>query len=407
MDDLSKQIECVLAQHRKENIRESTLKLYQLGFNRLLRLAKSMGICSLTQVLENAFLADNLHTVTGRYSSTRHKLHKLCIRKLVEYNENAYRGWRRPLNRNIDKPGLPEYRQIHQAFLAQLHTEGKSKGTVESYRNISCKFLLFAEQSDVLRLEDISEKTVVDFFVALRASWAAESLRTAASGLRTFFRFIEVDESLLYALPRRLPRKTAIVDPLTEDEESRIWSYLAVQKLSMRDKAITGLIMLTGLRAVDVAGLQFNDVDWFCNTIYIVQSKTKKALVLPLLPRVGNDIAKYICLERPTSTSQHIFLTQKAPFRPIGRGLCYHIVSKILRRSEVPKRNCGLGPRFLRHHVASKMMNKGVSKSTISAVLGHTNPDSVDVYISTREDKLRSCNLPLDGIPMQMEVLRP
>lgn len=406
MDDLFKKIEGVLAQHRKENIKESTLRIYELGFSRLLKMGEAMGASSLTDALKDAFLDDNLHTVTGQYSSSRHKLHKLCIRKLLEYNVDVYNG-RKAVNRNIDTPGLPEYQKIHQAFVSQLHNEGKSNCTIDSYRNISCKFLLFAEQSGVSRLEDVSEKTVVDFFVALRMTWAAESLRTAASGLRAFFRFIEIDESLFYAVPYRLPRKIAIVNSLTEDEEYRIWSYLDLKKSSIRDKAITSLIMLTGLRPVDVAGLRFSDIDWVCDTIHVLQSKTKRVLTLPLLPRVGNDIAEYICSERPASTSDHIFLTQNAPFRSIDRGLCYHIVSEVIKKSGIPNRDGGLGPRFLRHHVASKMLNSGVPKSTISAVLGHTNPDSVDVYISTQEDKLRFCNLPLDGIPMQVEVLRP
>jgi site-specific recombinase XerD len=52
--------------------------------------------------------------------------------------------------------------------------------------------------------------------------------------------------------------------------------------------------------------------------------------------------------------------------------------------------------------MASKMLKKGVAVQTISLTLGHVNPNSADIYLTTDEKKLRECALTLSVIPMKV-----
>jgi len=52
------------------------------------------------------------------------------------------------------------------------------------------------------------------------------------------------------------------------------------------------------------------------------------------------------------------------------------------------------------------MLKKGVAVQTISLTLGHVNPNSADIYLTTEEKKLRDCALTLSAIPMKVGGLR-
>jgi site-specific recombinase XerD len=57
---------------------------------------------------------------------------------------------------------------------------------------------------------------------------------------------------------------------------------------------------------------------------------------------------------------------------------------------------------LLRHNAASTMVKNAVPIETIAAVLGHANPDTTDIYITTDEYRLRECVLPMTGISKEV-----
>ncbi|MFZ5944769.1 MAG: tyrosine-type recombinase/integrase [Bacillota bacterium] len=138
-----------------------------------------------------------------------------------------------------------------------------------------------------------------EFFCELRKTWDSGSLRTAAAGLRSFLRFAEDGDKLLTAVPEKLLRKTTIIPALTHEEEQAIWSVLKTDAVSSRNTVIMVLVLLTGLRSVDILNLKLNDIDWKCDLISINQRKSNEPLVLPLLPAIGNALARYIVKDRP------------------------------------------------------------------------------------------------------------
>lgn len=62
------------------------------------------------------------------------------------------------------------------------------------------------------------------------------------------------------------------------------------------------------------------------------------------------------------------------------------------------------GVHFLRHNTASSLVRNGVSLGTISAILGHSDPNSTNVYISTDSEKLKECVLSMREIGMDGEL---
>lgn len=56
------------------------------------------------------------------------------------------------------------------------------------------------------------------------------------------------------------------------------------------------------------------------------------------------------------------------------------------------------GMHILRHNAASSLVRNDVSIEMISAILGHSDPNSTNVYVSTDSEKLRECVLSMNDI---------
>lgn len=214
------------------------------------------------------------------------------------------------------------------------------------------------------------------------------------SGLRRFLSDDEYTKQFLLELPVHLPRERKIIEVYDEQELSSIESLLSGDSLSKRDVAICMLLLETGLRGVDVCELKLTDIDWNNDVIYIVQDKTGKPLNIPLRSSYGNAIADYLLHERPYSDSEHLFLRSFAPYEKLdGAGSIYVILEKMEEKSAIKKEGRIIGSRLTRHNAASTMLRSGVPMSDISAALGHKDPNTVLVYLSTDEKTLAACTL--------------
>ena len=389
------------------NYCQSTISLYRRAYNRLLKKAADLQIDTFCDALAECFVNDSANRRTGAYCHLRKCLHNSCIRKLRECEEKGYVGWKPCVESRINKPASNGFQNLHAKFLEHLISERKSKNTVASYRNISCKFLAYIEKIGCTDLRTVPAKSIHMFFIELRDTWDPGSFRTAAAGLRSFLSFAEDESRLLAAVPGKLLRRRSIIPILTQEEEQAVWDILKTDAVSLRDKAIMLLSLLTGLRAVDIVNLKLNEINWQCDAISINQMKTSEPLVLPLLPAIGNALARYIIHARPKSDLPYVFLSYSAPHTPIkDHAGCYAIVRNIFTRAGIRLGNELKGTRLLRHHVASKMLKNGVPIQTISLTLGHVNPNSADIYLTTDEKMLRECALTLSVIPMKVGGLQ-
>ena len=104
----------------------------------------------------------------------------------------------------------------------------------------------------------------------------------------------------------------------------------------------------------------------------------------------------YITQEREKSDYENIFVSHLPPFKPLA--------NKIMNKADVTKEDRFFGIHFLRHNTASALVHKGVSLETISSILGHSDPNSTSVYISTDSERLKECVLSMKDIGIGGEI---
>lgn len=93
---------------------------------------------------------------------------------------------------------------------------------------------------------------------------------------------------------------------------------------------------------------------------------------------MGDAIARYLRRARPRGGSRVLFLTLRAPFRPLSQGALYSLVDCSLARVLDSRRR--RGPHALRHACARHLVDSGFSLKQIGDHLGHRSAEATRIY---------------------------
>jgi integrase len=146
-----------------------------------------------------------------------------------------------------------------------------------------------------------------------------------------------------------------------------------------------------GLRASDIANLQFSNIDWDKNEIKLTQYKTGHPITLPLLNHVGNAIIDYLKYGRFKSESQNIFISSRAPYIPANKSIVCSAIREVISKSRVKTDGRHHGPHSLRHSLASCLLKNETPIHVISEALGHTKTDTTLTYLRIDLTSLLKC----------------
>lgn len=214
--------------------------------------------------------------------------------------------------------------------------------------------------------------------------WARVTQCNVVYALRAFFRYgaqqgwcsprlaTTIRGPRIYAL-ERLP-----LGPTWPDVQRLLAGLQTSRPTDVRDRAILMLFAIYGFRAIEVATLCLDDIDWARDRLRVVRAKRREAQICPLLPSVGNALAEYLKSVRHHSSHREVFLTVVSPFRPLSSDGLYDIVSSRLKAFGVQCTH--RGPHSLRHACATRLLAEGLPLKVIGDHLGHRSTSSTIVY---------------------------
>lgn len=232
-------------------------------------------------------------------------------------------------------------------------------------------------QVSITILDEVLLKRVQD------GGYARSTVQTYATTLRAFFRYAEgrgwcrVGLATGIQAPRVFPQERLPIGPTWSDVQRLIATTDTGRPIDIRDRAIILLLAVYGLRAGEVVRLRLDDLDWERELILVRRAETREAPRYPLTPVVGEAILHYLRSARPRCGHREVFLTRRAPWRPLRGGL-WRIVSQRLRSLDVPLPHHG--PHMLRHACASHLLQRGLTLKEIGDHLGHRSPDTTRIY---------------------------
>ena len=296
---------------------------------------------------------------------------------------------RRPV---VGDPGDP--RGMHRAiadFCEWMRVTNYSEHTTFHREVYLAWFSAWLEERGITRPADVTKPILERYQRSLyhhrKADGRPLSFRfqyTQLVALRAFFRWAARTNRILYnpaselELPRlehRLPRHVLTVT----EAESVLGQADVESELGLRDRAILEVLYSTGVRRLELIGLQLVDLDAERGTLLVRQGKGRKDRMVPVGERAVAWCERYLAEVRPGFVVEPdagtLFLTAEgAAFTPNRLSA---LVRGYVDAAGTGKRgSCHL----LRHTCATLMLEGGADIRYIQQLLGHAELSTTQIY---------------------------
>ncbi|MFC1932063.1 tyrosine-type recombinase/integrase [Chloroflexota bacterium] len=168
-------------------------------------------------------------------------------------------------------------------------------------------------------------------------------------------------------LPKKLPRILS---------EQELHAIFAAIKGNARDIATVELLLDSGMRLGEIAGLALADIDLKAGSIR-VYGKGKRERQTFISPQTTQTIEHYINHNRPQPRSEDRLLLTEEGY-PLKTGRIQKRLEQIGKKAGLAQR---LGPHKLRHTFATLSLKYGSNLEYVRRSLGHTRSTTTQVYL--------------------------
>jgi len=317
--------------------------------------------------------------------------HLRCVRwsidRFIEYLR-AQGVYESPVRAPIYQPLLDAYRDwlVDQRHLCSATVANRCRSLRGFLHRLGA-------QATIKGLAQLSADQLERLFLAQAQGMGQAARRSLQAAVRTFMRFCLargfISQPLDWAVPTlRTYRLSSVPRGLSEEQAQKILG--AVDRSSavgVRDYAIVLLLYTFGVRSGQVRRLCLGDIHWSENLIVFRALKNGNDSWLPLTEAVGEALLEYLQQGRPACTCPQVFLTTRAPYRPLRRSsTVYQIVRHSIDKAgvQIPCR----GAHAFRHGFATRMLNQGHSLKAIADVLGHRHLSTTFGYTKVDFNRL-------------------
>lgn len=265
---------------------------------------------------------------------------------------------------------------LHQKFLEFLRNQGRANATVLAYGKDIEQLLDFLKDREVQAIGAVSTDHIEAFKDSLkRLRYTPKSISRKINSIKTFFRFLKRENHV----PSN-PAET-VVHPRYEQNAPRILSKLEYRALrdacknDARIAAIVELLLQTGMRISELAGLQMPDVDLEKGLVKVRDQHTQKERHIPLNNAGKNALLSYL-KSRPKAIAQEtVFLTKTC--RPFLVRNIRAAIDRFFRLAGVADAKVN----DLRHTFIVEQLKAGTPLTYVSRLVGHKRVTTTEKYL--------------------------
>ena len=235
--------------------------------------------------------------------------------------------------------------------------------------------------TDQLRVELLGPQSVVDFVLDASRRCAVDSMKVLTVSLRSLLRYLfaagVVDRDLSTAVPSVAGWRLSTLPPVPGGDV--LPPLLAAcdrsTPLGLRDFAVLLLMGRLGLRAVEVAVLRLEDLDWRGGEV-VVHGKGGRIDRLPLPADVGAAVVDYLSCGRRPSTLRQVFLRTIGPDEAMSRQSVVMVPRCASRRAGIPT----VAAHQLRRRAACRVLADGGNLTEVAQLLRHEAEATAAIY---------------------------
>jgi integrase/recombinase XerC len=268
-------------------------------------------------------------------------------------------------------------------FLLHLRNEKNvSLHTERSYRSDLEQLAEFLGDRDLAGVGHQDLRRFLGNLIARKVT--RSSLARKLSAVRTFFKYLNREgivpgnPARLIATPKQDKRLPAV---LTVDDALRLMNAPSGDAVDdLRDRAVLETLYSTGIRASELVGINFEDINRNDHLIRI-RGKGRKERIVPVGRHALDAIDAYSARKKDKGTS--VFTG------PSGNRLTARTVQRILGNY---RKKLGLSqkasPHTLRHSFATHLLESGADLRAIQELLGHASLSTTQRYTHLNLDSL-------------------
>ena len=272
---------------------------------------------------------------------------------------------------------------LHRYEQYLLLEQGLSANTREAYGRDLRRFLDYIDSRRVDAL-DVELPLLEDYVQHLhKAGIAPRSMARMISGVRSFYRYLQIDGYLgqdpteLLETPR-LPKH--LPEVLTLDEVERILDAIDLSTVEgQRDRCLIELLYSCGLRVSEVCALRLSDL-FFDEGFVRVIGKGDKQRVVPISPRAVHEIHNWLDARADIAVKPEdedvLFVSARRGLR-LSRVTVFHNIKLHVAAAGIEK---SVSPHTFRHTFATHLLEGGASLPAIQAMLGHEDIGTTEIY---------------------------
>jgi integrase/recombinase XerD len=274
---------------------------------------------------------------------------------------------------------------------------GLRPDTLLRYEHHMRVFERFLRSAAITDLSTLTPAIVNRFLIDSTAHIQAGGRQGRAGVLRVLLRYLHRQGIIATDLSRAVPRgrtykQAAIPRAIPWSDVERVLSSIDRRSAcGKRDYAVLMLFATYGLRAQEVAALEFSAIDWPLSRFHVLSRKAGNSTTYPLAASVGEAIIDYLRNARPQCTDRHLFVSLTAPFRGVGHWAMSTRASVYLRRAGIQVRRPG--SHTFRHSCVQRLVEADMPFKQIGDYVGHRSDAATQIYAKVAIHKLRALTL--------------
>jgi integrase/recombinase XerC len=268
---------------------------------------------------------------------------------------------------------------LNRSFRRTLEAENKSPRTTEAYTDAVRLLATYCQaHGHPLVVGELQRADIQAFIADQLARWKPATAHNRYRGLNAFFKWAVAEGDLEVSpmggmRPPQLPEQPVEVVGL--EHLARLLKACEGRDFtSRRDTAVILLLVDTGMRRAECAGMTLDDVDLDQRVVWVL-GKGRRPRALPIGRKTAQALDRYLRVrdEHRLGHLPHLWIGRNGPMTPSG---VYQVVHDRARTAGLP----AIHPHQLRHAFATSWLAEGGNENELMLVAGWKSRTMIDRY---------------------------
>ncbi len=277
--------------------------------------------------------------------------------------------------------------QAKASFARSLRAANKAPRTVRTYLDGLDHFARFLAESGMPRdVGAIRREHVEAFLVALQERGRRPaSVANRYRSLQQFFRWLAEDDEIPASPMARMRPPAVPVQPPEVLTPEHLRALLKACEgsdfVARRDSAIIRLLIDTGMRRGECAGLNVADID-FDHDVAVVMGKGRRSRAVPFGRKTAHALDRYLRLRarHPHAASEALWLGPKGPLRD-------NSILLMVRRRAAQAGIPNVYVHLFRHTFAHQLLADGMQEGDVMRIAGWRSREMLGRYGASAADE--------------------